>query len=480
MYVKSDLFINGLWTPSESKEHYEVTCASTREIIGRVPAGTVEDANRAVVAASRALPNWSNVPREERAQLLERIADGIERRSKEIGRFVAQEVGMPLKLATRVQAGSPVEIFRTFAKVLREYSFEEVVGNCLITREPVGVVAAITPWNFPLHQIAAKTAAALAAGCTIVVKPSEVAPLSAFLFAEVVEEVGLPAGVFNLITGAGPTVGESLAAHPRVDMVSFTGSTAVGRRILALAASTVKRVALELGGKSASVILDDADLRTAVRGTVASCYFNSGQTCSAHTRLLVPKALYAEVAELATEAARTFVVGSALDEGTRLGPVASARQRDRVRGFIEQGIRDGASLLSGGLELPPGLPDGFFVAPTIFGNVHPGSALGQEEIFGPVLSIITYETEAEAVEIANGTIFGLSGGVWTADENRGRAFARRLKTGQVEINGGRHNSLAPFGGYKQSGRGREFGVAGLEEYLEMKAILHKEPVAEAS
>jgi aldehyde dehydrogenase (NAD+) len=480
MYERNELFIDGSWIPSAKDDGYEVICASTGEIIGRVPSGTIEEADRAVAAASRALPAWSETSREDRANLLERIADGIQRRSGEIGRFIAQEVGMPLKLATRVQAGTPVETFRSFAKILREYRFEEVVGNCLITREAVGVVAAITPWNFPLHQVAAKTAAALAAGCTIVVKPSDIAPLSAFVFAEAVEEAGLPAGVFNLVMGEGSTVGESLASNPRVDMVSFTGSTAVGRRILALAAPTVKRVALELGGKSASVILDDADLRTAVRGTVASCYFNSGQTCSAHTRLLVPERLYPEVAELAAEAASSFVLGNALDEGTRLGPLASARQRDRVRGFIEQGIRDGAKLVTGGLDLPPGLPNGFFVAPTIFGNVDPSSTLAQEEIFGPVLSIITYRSEDDAVAIANGTIFGLSGGVWTADEQRGCAFARRLKTGQVEINGGRHNPLAPFGGYKQSGRGREFGVAGLEEYLEMKAILLREPVSAAA
>jgi acyl-CoA reductase-like NAD-dependent aldehyde dehydrogenase len=339
-----------------------------------------------------------------------------------------------------------------------------------VVREPVGVVGAITPWNYPLHQVAAKVAPALAAGCTVVLKPSEVAPLSAFILAEVIDRAGVPAGVFNLVTGAGQVAGEALAGHRGVDMVSFTGSTRAGRRVSELATASVKRVALELGGKSPNVILDDADLAHAVRDGVAKAFINSGQTCSALTRMIVPRGRLAEVERLAVEAAASYTPGDPLTPGTRLGPLAGAAQRERVRGYIRAGIDSGAKLLCGGPEAPDGLERGYFVRPTVFSDVDPGSVIAQEEIFGPVLSIIAYDTESEAVEIANDTVYGLAAAVWSGDQERALVVARQLRAGQVEVNGGSFNPLAPFGGYKQSGNGRELGRFGLEEFLEVKSL----------
>jgi betaine-aldehyde dehydrogenase len=384
--------------------------------------------------------------------------------------LIADEVGMPLPLATAVQAGLPIAVANSYVQLLNNFSFEEQVNNSLIVREPVGVVACITPWNYPLHQVVAKVAPALASGCTVVLKPSEVAPLTAFILAEIVDEVGLPAGVFNLVTGFGPVVGEALAAHPDVDMVSFTGSTRAGKRVSELAAQSIKRVALELGGKSANVILADADFAKAVSSGVANCYFNSGQTCSAHTRMLVPKEKHDEAVQIAKAAAEKFKPGDPKADGTRLGPLISATQRERVRNYIQKGIDEGATLVTGGAEAPEGLEQGYFVRPTIFANVRNSMTIAQEEIFGPVLSIIPYEDEDDAVRIANDTVYGLAGGVWSSDPERAKRVARRLRTGQVDINGGKFNPLAPFGGYKQSGNGREFGKFGLEEFLEVKAM----------
>jgi acyl-CoA reductase-like NAD-dependent aldehyde dehydrogenase len=364
----------------------------------------------------------------------------------------------------------PIAVANSYVQLLNNFSFEEQVNNSLIVREPVGVVACITPWNYPLHQVVAKVAPALAAGCTVVLKPSEVAPLTAFVLAEIMDEVGLPAGVFNLVTGFGPVVGEALAAHPDVDMVSFTGSTRAGKRVSELAAQSIKRVALELGGKSANVILDDADFAKAVSSGVANCYFNSGQTCSAHTRMLVPKEKHDEAVQIAKAAAENFKPGDPKADGTRLGPLISATQRERVRNYIQKGIDEGATLVTGGAEAPEGLEQGYFVRPTIFANVRNSMTIAQEEIFGPVLSIIPYEDEDDAVRIANDTVYGLAGGVWSSDPERAKRVARRLRTGQVDINGGKFNPLAPFGGYKQSGNGREFGKFGLEEFLEVKAM----------
>jgi len=470
MQVRDRLYINGQWTAPTGNKAIDVINASTEEVMGRVPEGAEADVNAAVAAARAAFDGWAATPAAERAAFLQKIHEGLKARMEEVGKLIAGEVGMPVKLATMIQAGSPTATFGMYAKMMGSFAFEEKAGNSLILREPVGVVAAITPWNYPLHQIAAKVAPALAAGCTVVLKPSEVAPLNAFVLAEIIHTAGLPAGVFNLVTGYGPVVGEAMARHADVDMVSFTGSTRAGKRVSELASATVKRVALELGGKSASVVLDDADLAAAVKGTVNTCFLNSGQTCSAHTRLLVPESKYDEAAKIAVEVAKGFTVGDPFGGTAKLGPLVSELQRERVRGYIRKGIEGGAQLLAGGPDAPEGLPKGYYVKPTIFGRVKPDATIAQEEIFGPVLSIITYKDEDEAVRIANGTPYGLGGGVWSKDEERAKKVAKRMRTGQVDINGGPFNPQAPFGGFKQSGNGRELGRFGLEEFLEYKSL----------
>ena len=473
MQNRDKLFIDGRWAAPSGKTAIDVINASTEAVMGRIPEGDAADVAAAVAAARRAFDGWAATPVAERAAFLKKIQEGLKARSDDIARTIAGEVGMPLKLSAMIQAGSPIGTFGMYSRMLGDFAFEEKVGHSLVVREPIGVVAAITPWNYPLHQIAAKVAPALAAGCTVVLKPSEVAPLNAFILAEVIDAAGLPAGVFNLVTGTGPVVGEAMVTHPEVDMVSFTGSTRAGKRVSELASQTVKRVALELGGKSASVILDDADFAAAVRGTVNACFLNSGQTCTAHTRMLVPESRYAEAAKLAVEAAAKFTVGDPFAETSKLGPLISASQRDRVRDFIRKGIAEGAELLCGGPDAPAGLSKGYYVQPTVFGRVKPGSTIEQEEIFGPVLSIIAYKDEDEAARIANGTPYGLAGAAWAGSDERAIAFARRMRTGQVDINGGAFNALAPFGGYKQSGNGRELGKYGLEEFLEYKALQFK-------
>ena len=470
MENRDKLYIDGAWVPSTGTGTIDVINASTEEVMGRIPDGTPEDVDRAVKAAKRAFPGWAATDKEERGKYLQRITEGLQARMGDIGNIVAQEVGMPINLSTMIQAGLPIMTFGSMGQLLDTFQFEEQVGNSLIVREPVGVVGAITPWNYPLHQIAAKVAPALAAGCTVVLKPSEVAPLNAFILAEVIDEAGLPPGVFNLVTGTGPVVGEAIASHPDVDMVSFTGSTRAGRRVSELASRTVKRVALELGGKSPNVILEDADLGRAVADGVAKAFLNSGQTCSALTRMIVPRDKLPEVEQLAVQAAETYTPGDPFSGDTRLGPLVSATQRERVRGYIQKGIDEGAKLLTGGVDAPEGLDKGYFVRPTVFSEVDPDSTIAQEEIFGPVLSIIPFDNEAEAVEIANNTVYGLAGGVWSGDADRAKGVARQLRTGQVEVNGGSFNAMAPFGGYKQSGHGRELGKFGLEEYLEVKSL----------
>ena len=478
MQVRDKLYINGVWAAPAGNKSIDVINASTEEVMGRVPEGTPADVDAAVAAARAAFDGWAATAASERAAFLQKIHEGLKARSEEIGRLIAGEVGMPVKLATMIQAGSPTATFGMYAKLLGGYPFEEKIGNSLVLREPVGVVAAITPWNYPLHQIAAKVAAALAAGCTVVLKPSEVAPLNAFVLAEIIDAAGLPAGVFNLVTGYGPVVGEALAAHADVDMVSFTGSTRAGKRVSELASATVKRVALELGGKSAAVVLEDADLAAAIKGTINACFLNSGQTCSAHTRLLVPESRYEEAAKIAVEVAKGFSVGDPFGGSAKLGPLVSELQRERVRAYIRKGIAEGAELLAGGPEAPEGLPRGYYVKPTVFGRVRPDATIAQEEIFGPVLAILTYRDEDEAVEIANNTPYGLGGGVWSKDEEHAMKVARRLRTGQVDINGGPFNLRAPFGGFKQSGNGRELGRFGMEEFLEYKSLQLK-PEAKA-
>jgi aldehyde dehydrogenase (NAD+) len=470
MQNKDRLYVGGQWVTPASTETLKVVSPSTEEVIATIPAGTAQDADRAVRAARSAFEAWSTTPPSQRAEFLRKIHEGLKARQDEIARDIATEVGMPLKMAMRIQAQMPILSFGLYAKLAAEYAFEEQVGNSLVMREAVGVVAAITPWNYPLHQIAAKVAAALAAGCTVVLKPSEVAPLNAFILAEIVHAAGLPAGVFNLVTGLGPVVGEALAAHPDVDMVSFTGSTRAGKRVAELGGAAVKRVALELGGKSASVVLEDADLGTAVKATLNSCFLNSGQTCNALTRLLVPRARQAEAATLAAEGSKAFAPGDPLTDAGRIGPLVTSAQRDRVRDYIRKGVEEGAELMAGGVEPPNGLTKGWYVQPTVFGNVKPDMTIAQEEIFGPVLAIIPYDTEADAIRIANGTVYGLAAAVWSADEGRAQRVAKRLRAGQVDVNGGAFNIQAPFGGFKQSGRGRELGKYGLEEFLEFRSL----------
>jgi len=468
--VRDKIYVDGSWIASTGKGTIEVTDSTTEEVMATIPEGTAADVDKAAKAAKRAFPSWSQTAVEERAKYLTRITEGLQSRMDDIANIVAHEVGMPKNLSMMIQAGLPTMTFGSMSQIVESFPFEEQVGNSLVVREPVGVVAAITPWNYPLHQIAAKVAPALAAGCTVILKPSEVAPLNAFILAEIIDEVGLPAGVFNLVTGTGPVVGEAMASHPDVDMISFTGSTRAGRRVSELASQTVKRVALELGGKSPNIILDDADLEKAVSAGVGACYLNSGQTCSALTRMLVPRSKLAEAEAIAVKTAEAYTPGDPFGETTRLGPLVSATQRERVRNYINKGIEEGAKLLTGGVEAPEGLDKGYFVRPTVFSEVRPGMTIEQEEIFGPVLSIIPYDTEEEAIEIANDTIYGLAGGVWSGDPERAKKVARQIRTGQVEVNGGSFNPLAPFGGYKQSGHGRELGKFGLEEFLETKSL----------
>jgi aldehyde dehydrogenase (NAD+) len=471
MQVRDKLFIGGQWVAPSGGETIDVHNAGNGEVMGRIPAGSGKDVDAAVKAARAALEAWSTTPVEKRAEFLEKISAGLKARSDELARTIAQEVGMPLKLAGRIQVGLPIANFANYARLVKDFPFEGKVGNSLVVREPVGVVGAITPWNYPLHQITLKVAPALAAGCTVVLKPSEVAPLNAFVLAEVMEAAGLPKGVFNLVSGLGASAGEALVKHPGVDMISFTGSTRAGKRISELAAQSVKRVALELGGKSASVILDDADLAAAVKGTVNGCYLNSGQTCTALTRMLVPEALYPEAAKIAAEVAKGFTVGEPLAETTKLGPLSSQAQLERVRNYIKRGVAEGAELVAGGPEAPEGVPaGGYYVRPTVFGKVTNGMTIAQEEIFGPVLSIIPYKDEEDAVRIANDTVYGLAGAVWSRDEARAQRVARRIHAGQVDVNGGAFNMNAPFGGFKQSGHGREAGIYGLEEFLEYKSL----------
>jgi aldehyde dehydrogenase (NAD+) len=447
----------------------EVVNPATGAMIGTVAAGTPADVDAAVAAAVAAFPSWSTTSVDERLKVVRRIAEGLVERTGEFAATMTAEMGTPLTFATKVQVPNPVGIANGIADVLEQGYFDgEEIGGSLVLREPIGVVAAITPWNFPLQQMVAKVVPALAAGCTVVLKPSELAPMTADLLASVVAAAGVPTGVFSLVHGTGTVVGEALVSHPDVDMVSFTGSTAAGRRVSALAAETVKRVALELGGKSACVVLDDADLGRAVKIAVANAFMNNGQACSAWTRLLVPADRHEEALALAATAAAKYRPADPADPTTRIGPAVSAAQRDRVVGYIRRGIEEGATLAHGGPDAP--LRQGFHVAPTVFGDVTTDMTIAQEEIFGPVLSVMPYTDTDDAVRIANATIYGLAGAVFSADPDRALAVAKRLRTGQVDINGGAFNTSAPFGGYRQSGNGREFGRYGLDEFCEVKSI----------
>jgi aldehyde dehydrogenase (NAD+) len=464
------LFIGGEWVDPAGSDVIEVINPATEAVLATVPAGTAADVDKAVAAAKAAFPAWSATTPGERSGYLGGIAKQLTDRAEEIATLISAEMGSPIGFSTAVQVGLPIAVAGSYAELANSFEFEEEIGNSLVVREPIGVVGAITPWNYPLHQVVAKVAAALAAGCTVVLKPSEVAPLAAYALAEAVEDAGVPAGVFNLVTGTGVDVGEPLVSHPDVDMVSFTGSTRAGRRVSELAAGTIKKVSLELGGKSANVILPDADFAAAVKNGLANCYINGGQTCTAWTRMLVPADKHDEIVKLAVEVAQKYTVGDPSDSSTRIGPMVSEAQRDRVRSYIEKGIEEGATLATGGPTAPDGLDTGYYIRPTVFANVRPDSTIAQEEIFGPVLSVIPYNDVDEAVEIANNTIYGLAGAVFAGDEESALAVAKRLRTGQVTVNGGNFNPVAPFGGYRQSGNGRELGKFGLEEFLEVKSI----------
>jgi aldehyde dehydrogenase (NAD+) len=462
MKAHDGMYIGGRWRPAAAPETIAVVDPADEQVIAHVPAGTAEDVDAAVRAARAAFPGWAATPPAERARYIAALRDELARRVEEIAQTVTSELGAPPALALAVHANLPVAVAGSYAELAGSYAFEERIGTSTVLMEPVGVVGAITPWNYPLHQIVAKVAPALAAGCTVVLKPAEDTPLTAQLFAEAVHEAGIPEGVFNLVTGLGPVAGQALAEHEGVDLVSFTGSTAVGRKIGATAGGAIKRVALELGGKSANVILPSADLAKAVNVGIANVMSNSGQTCSAWTRMLVHKDRYEEAVTLAAAAVAKYVPGE------RVGPLVNAKQQERVRGYIEKGVEEGARLVAGGPEAPLGV--GYYVSPTVFADVTPGMTIAQEEIFGPVVSILKYEDEDDALAIANGTVYGLAGAVWAGDESEAVAFARRMDTGQVDINGGRFNPLAPFGGYKQSGVGRELGPHGLAEYLQTKSL----------
>lgn len=464
------LYIGGTWLDPVGSRTIEVLDPSTEEVIGSVPEGDRLDIKAAVAAAVDAFDSWSTAGVDVHAAALERLQRGVLARQAELAETICSELGTPLSLAQSVQVGLPAAVLGSFAELVRKHVWEERIGNSLILREAIGVVGCITPWNFPLHQIVLKVAPALAAGCTVVLKPSEITPLTAFLLAEIVDEAGLPAGVFNLVSGYGPEVGEALAGHADVAMLSFTGSTRAGRRVSELASQSIKRVTLELGGKSANIILADADFKKAVSSGVQNCCFNSGQVCSALSRMLVPQERLEEAARIAREVAEGLVVGDPRDGGTRLGPLVSAAQRDRVRAYIRSGVDEGAQLLTGGEDPPEGLERGYYVRPTVFSRVREDMRIAREEIFGPVLSIIPFRDEDDAVRIANDSPYGLSGGVWSEDPAHAERVARRLRTGQVSINGGNFNPSAPFGGFKQSGNGREFGKFGLEEFLEIKSL----------
>jgi acyl-CoA reductase-like NAD-dependent aldehyde dehydrogenase len=468
--VQDRLYAGGAWIESTAQNQIEVHEAGTGQVMALVADATELDIDRAVRAAADAQPAWSARSTAERVEYLEAISRGIGKRSEELARSITREVGTPIRHSRALQVGNPIQIIDGTAAALRKFGFQEEIGNVLALREPIGVVAAITPWNYPLQQVVAKVAPALGAGCTVVLKASEVAPLTAFTLAEIAHAVGLPAGVLNVLTGTGATAGEGLVSHPLVDMISFTGSTRAGRRVSQLASERVTPVTLELGGKSASVLLPDADIEKAAKFAVYNAFLNAGQTCTALTRLLVPQRDQEQAVAVAVETAQKLSLGDPLDEATRLGPLASQTQLERVRGFIAVGIAEGARLAIGGVEPPPGLGRGYFVAATVFADVRPEMAIAQEEIFGPVLSVLPYRDEAQALEIANGTRYGLAAAVWSTDQDRALAFAKRLRAGTVEVNGGAFNLSAPFGGVKQSGHGREFGRYGLEEFLVTKSL----------
>ena len=468
-WFRDKIYVGGAWVTPRG-ETSEVENPATEQVIGTIRTATAEDAAEAVAAARRANEAWSMTTPAYRSGLLRELSTALRGRTDLLVDTLVAEVGAPADIALSSHLGQALAVLDQYAELLLTFSFEEQVRHTHVLREAAGVVAAITPWNYPLYQLMAKVAPALAAGCPIVAKPAELTPLSAFILADAFDEIGLPPGVFNLVPGPGTEVGELLSSHPDVDVVSFTGSVAVGRRVASSSAATVKRVCLELGGKSASVVLPDADLEHAVSATVANVMFNSGQTCAAWTRLLVPQSQLEGALETAASVANTLVVGDPLADGTDLGPVISSAQRDSVLAFIEGAEADGGTVIAGGSERPNGLPSGHYIRPTVIAGLPPQSRIAQEEVFGPVLVVLPYSDVDEAISIANATSYGLGGAVWGADLDEAFGVAQRLRTGRVDINGADWNPAAPFGGYKQSGNGREMGRWGMDEFLEVKAV----------
>ncbi len=471
MSNRQKFYINGKWVEPSTSATLEVINPATEEPIDTIALGGPADVDQAVAAAKAAFETFSQTSREERVALLEQIIATYSARMGEVAQVISQEMGAPLPLANAAQAPAGLGHFMTTLEVLKTFEFEEDIGTSHVVREPAGVCGFITPWNWPINQIACKVAPALAAGCTMVLKPSEVAPFNAILFAEILDEAGVPAGVFNLVNGDGPTVGVALSSHPDVDMMSFTGSTRAGIEVAKNAAPTVKRVAQELGGKSANIILDDADFQAAISRDVFGMCMNSGQSCNAPTRMLVPNARMEEAAAIAKAAAENVKVGAPDADGTTIGPVVSEVQFNKIQGLIEKGIEEGAKLETGGPGRPDGLNQGYYVRPTVFSHVTNDMTIAREEIFGPVLSLIGYEDDEDAVRIANDTVYGLSGYISSGDPERAKAIARRIRSGNVHLNGAPVDNKAPFGGYKQSGNGREWGAHGFEEFLEVKAIM---------
>jgi len=471
----SKLYINGQWVSPAGTAAISVVNPCNEEKVTTVAMGNEEDVNRAVAAAKAAFPSWSRTTVAERLTFISKMMEIMTARQNEIGDTIATEMGMPAAWSRMIQVGLPIATLGSFIPILENYSFEYAMGRTQIVKEPIGVCGFITPWNYPLHQLVGKVAPALAAGCTMVAKPSQLAPLSAFILAEIMEEAGLPPGVFNLVMGAGSKVGQAIASHPDVDMVSLTGSTSSGALVAQAAATTIKRVTLELGGKSPNVLLPDADFGTAVFKGVYNCFLNSGQTCIALTRMIVPAERQGEVVATAKALVESMIMGDAFADNVYLGPMVDLNQQQSVRAFIETGIREGATLVTGGPEQPENLKKGYFVKPTVFADVAADMDIARKEIFGPVLCILPYRSEEEAIEIANHSVYGLSGSVWSGDPEKARRVAKQIRSGQVFINGADFDINAPAGGYKQSGIGRERSKYGLEEYLEIKAAIGYNP-----
>ena len=470
MLKKTQFYIDGQWVDPVEPRTLDVVNPATEEVYGQISLGSAADVDAAVRAARRAFESFSRTTRQERMDLLQSILDEFKKRHDDVAEAIMDEMGAPWDFAKNAQAASGTQHIKSALKALKNYEFEERIGTTLIVREPIGVCGLITPWNWPINQIVVKVAPALAAGCTMVLKPSEIAPFDAIIFAEILDSAGVPAGVFNLVNGDGPGVGTALSGHPDIDMVSFTGSTRAGVLVAQNAAPSVKRVAQELGGKSANIMLDDADFAKAVKNGAGNCFENTGQSCDAPSRMLVPKDRMDEAAAIASAVAKSVVVGDPRGEGTEVGPLVSELQWNKVQGLIQKGIDEGATVAAGGTGRPDGLDKGYYVKPTVFANVSNDMTVAREEIFGPVLSILPYEDEDDAVRIANDTPYGLSGAVSSSDLERARGIAARMRTGMVHINSAWHDAMAPFGGYKQSGNGREWGTHGMEEYLEVKSI----------